>query len=172
MTPVKIFSIEETTQTDPQEIAKSKLISCTIIQKINQKLKENIILILTILSVGLGIGLGFILRAYTNFKPPTKKYFGVPGELFLRALKFLILPLISSSLITGIAGLGIQKTRKVAVRAFIFYFFSTFSAVLVGLLVVTTIKPGMLNKDAIQMSVDNIDERKITPADTFIDLLK
>ena len=110
--------------------------------KIIRALKENILLLFTISSIGIGIGLGFILRASTNFSPPVKAYFGFPGEIFLRSLKFLILPLISSSLITGIAGLGTQKTGKIAVRALIFYFCSTFSAVIVGLILVSTIKPG------------------------------
>ncbi|CAF0913995.1 unnamed protein product, partial [Brachionus calyciflorus] len=144
----------------------------TILGMIKRHVKENILLILTVLAVILGVVLGFVLRANTNFKPPTKKYFGVPGELFLRGLKFLILPLISSSLITGIAGLGVQKTGKVAARAFTFYFSSTFTAVIVGLILVTTIKPGTLSKNSITIKSDPVGNRKVNTADTFIDLLR
>lgn len=73
-------------------------------------LRKNILLILTIASVSFGIGLGFLLRATTHLPARTLPYFGYPGELFLRGLKFIILPLVASSLICGISGLGLAKT--------------------------------------------------------------
>lgn len=144
----------------------------SIIGTIKYHLKENILLLMTVIAVSLGAGLGFYLRANTDFKPPTKKYFGVPGELFLRALKFLILPLVSTSLITGIAGLGLQKTGKVAARAFIFYFSSTFIAVIIGLILVTTIRPGYLSKGANNIKKMSFEKQQVNTADTFIDLLR
>lgn len=144
----------------------------TFFGSIKRHFKENILLILTVIAVGLGVGLGLYLRANTNFTPPTKKYFGVPGELFLRALKFLILPLVSTSLITGIAGLGLQKTGKVAARAFIFYFSSTFMAVVIGLILVTTIQPGYLSRGAVTINKESFEKQHVNTADTFIDLLR
>jgi solute carrier family 1 (high affinity glutamate transporter) protein 1 len=138
-----------------------------------KQLKDNILLLLTVISVIFGIGLGFILRANTNFSPPVKNYFGFPGEIFLRSLKFLILPLISSSLITGIAGLGTQKTGKVAARALIFYFCSTFSAVVVGLILVSTIKPGYLNRNTVYKNkIDPLANQKVNTIDTLFDLIR
>lgn len=78
--------------------------------KVVLALRKNILLILTVASVSFGIGLGFLLRATTNLSPKVIPYFGYPGELFLRGLKFIILPLVASSLICGISGLGLQKT--------------------------------------------------------------
>lgn len=80
-------------------------------------LRKNILLILTITSVCFGIGLGFLLRATTHLSPKVTPYFGYPGELFLRGLKFIILPLVASSLICGIAGLGLQKTGTLKKQA-------------------------------------------------------
>ncbi|RNA40028.1 excitatory amino acid transporter 3 [Brachionus plicatilis] len=144
----------------------------SVIGTIKRHFKENLLLIMTVIAVCIGVGLGLYLRANTNFTPPTKKYFGVPGELFLRALKFLILPLVSTSLITGIAGLGLQKTGKVAARAFIFYFSSTFVAVVIGLILVTTIRPGYLSRGAVTINKDSFSKQKVNTADTFIDLLR
>ena len=67
-------------------------IELTIRQTIKKQLVDNILLILTVISVLFGIGLGFLLRFYTNLSVPEKSYFGFPGEVFLRILKFLILP--------------------------------------------------------------------------------
>lgn len=138
-----------------------------------QQLKDNIMLISTVIAVTFGIGLGFILRAKTSFSPPAKAHFGFPGEIFLRSLKFLILPLISSSLITGIAGLGTQKSGRIAARAFVFYFFSTFSAVVVGLIIVSAIQPGHLNKSVDYKSkIDPLANQKVSTVDTIFDLVR
>jgi Na+/H+-dicarboxylate symporter len=99
--------------------------------KIKKQMRENLLLIATVIGVFIGIGLAFIIRPYGLTKVE-KSYFGFPGELFLRMLKFLILPLIGSSLITGIAGLGTSKAGKVAGRALIYYFVTTVIAVIMG----------------------------------------
>lgn len=78
-----------------------KTTSSTIAEKIKAQVVENILLISTIIAVLLGVGLGFLLREVTNLNKAEVAYFGFPGEMFLRALKLIILPLISSSLITG-----------------------------------------------------------------------
>lgn len=47
-----------------------------------------------------GVGLGFALR-HTSMTHTDKKYFTFPGEVLLRMLKCLVLPLITSTVITG-----------------------------------------------------------------------
>ena len=84
----------------------------------------------------------------------------------------MILPLISSSLISGIAGLGTQKTGKIAARALIFYFCSTFSAVILGIILVSTIKPGYLSNSKYKGSFDPLATRKVNTADTIMDLIR
>lgn len=158
-----------------QKQSKTKEQNCfhVVIRIFRNQLRENIVLVLTILGVVIGVILGFVLRSTTNFKPPTKKYFGVPGDLFLRSLKFLILPCISTSLITGIGGIGSEKTGKVAIRAFIFYLISTILAVIVGLTLVTTIQPGTLGKGALRsVPLNAYEYRRINPIDNFIYILK
>lgn len=48
-----------------------------------------------------GIGLGVLVREYAALSHLDKQYFGFPGELLMRMLKLVILPLIISSMITG-----------------------------------------------------------------------
>lgn len=50
-----------------------------------------------------GIVLGVLVRDYTSLSQLEKQYFGFPGEILMRMLKLVILPLIISSMITGIA---------------------------------------------------------------------
>lgn len=69
------------------------------------------------------------------------------GDLFLRALKMIIVPLVLTSMISGVSNLGESKTLgKIGLKA-TFYFISTgLLAIITGLFFVNIIKPG-LNAD-------------------------
>ncbi len=65
------------------------------------------------------------------------------GEMFLNALKMMVIPLIISSLIVGIAGLGdITKVGKTGAIALIYFSVTTAFSVIVGLILVNVIRPG------------------------------
>jgi proton glutamate symport protein len=65
------------------------------------------------------------------------------GTLFLNALKMLIVPLIASSMIVGIAGIGASGSLgKLGGLTFGFYLVTTLSAILVGLALVNIVRPG------------------------------
>ena len=65
------------------------------------------------------------------------------GDIFLNALKMLVIPLIFSSLIVGIAGLGdITKVGKTGGIALVYFMTTTGFSVLIGLIVVNVIQPG------------------------------
>lgn len=49
----------------------------------------------------IGIGIGVLVREYGKLSNLDKVYFAFPGELLMRMLKLIILPLIISSMITG-----------------------------------------------------------------------
>ena len=78
------------------------------------------------------------------------------GEMFLDALKMLVVPLIISSMIVGIAGLGdIRKVGKTGLIALIYFMMTTCMAVAVGLIVVNIIEPGV----AVEMTVEHVPEK-------------
>lgn len=65
------------------------------------------------------------------------------GELFLQALFALVVPLVMSSVIVGIAGLGdVRQLGPLGMRTIGFFMATTGLAVLVGLLLVIAIHPG------------------------------
>ncbi len=66
------------------------------------------------------------------------------GELFLRALKMIIVPLVMLSMITGVAGLGdVRKLGRIGGVTVAYYAVTTFAAVVLGTLLVTFIEPGV-----------------------------
>ncbi len=66
------------------------------------------------------------------------------GDLFLQALKMIIVPLVVSSIIAGLASLaGFDGFKRMGLKTLGFYLLTTLSAVVLGLLIVNTIQPGL-----------------------------
>jgi proton glutamate symport protein len=67
------------------------------------------------------------------------------GTLFLNALKMIIVPLVLSSIIVGVAGMGTgQDIGRMGAKTITFYLCSSLLAILVGLAVVNVIAPGII----------------------------
>ncbi|XP_067105787.1 excitatory amino acid transporter 3-like isoform X1 [Osmerus mordax] len=133
-------------------------------------LKNNWLLIATVVSVLSGIALGVVVREYAHLSQLHKFYFGFPGEILMRMLKLIILPLIISSMITGVAALDSEVSGKIGLRAVIYYFSTTIIAVVLGIVLVITIQPGVSH------STEEIDRTGSTPdvstADAMLDLIR
>ena len=70
------------------------------------------------------------------------------GTLFMNALKMLIVPLIASSIISGVMHLGAEKgVGRMSLKTFLYYSFSGAVAILVGLLLVNWIGPGRVDSE-------------------------
>ncbi|MGA1729637.1 MAG: dicarboxylate/amino acid:cation symporter [Steroidobacteraceae bacterium] len=68
------------------------------------------------------------------------------GRLFLNALKMLIVPLIASSMIVGVASLGSgEALGRLGLRTVGFYAATSLCAILLGLAVINVVKPGLVD---------------------------
>ncbi|VDN11867.1 unnamed protein product [Dibothriocephalus latus] len=104
---------------------------------------ENIQLIMTISSVVLGLLLGFIIKtAHPDISPRTVNLVAFPGELLMNMLKLLIIPLITSSLISGLANLDVKSSGKIGTYALLYYATTTLLAAILGIVLVMAIHPG------------------------------
>jgi Na+/H+-dicarboxylate symporter len=84
------------------------------------------------------------------------------GELFLNALKMLIVPLIMSSIISGVAGIGSNKNLgRLGGKTIAFYLGSSLLAILIGLAAVNILQPGIEDGQAVgaQLNLDYNDEQ-------------
>ena len=81
-------------------------------------LVANLLLVLTFASVVLGIALGLALRVLQPSEDAIT-LINYPGELFMRLLKLMILPLVVCSLITGSASLNAKMSGRIAGRTIV-----------------------------------------------------
>ncbi len=77
---------------------------------------------------------------------PLVSVFDFLGTLFLNALKMLIVPLIMSSIIVGVAGIGSSgNLGRLGGKTLLFYALTTLLAILLGLLLVNLFRPGYVD---------------------------
>jgi len=68
------------------------------------------------------------------------------GQLFLNALKMLIVPLIASSIALGVAGLGnTDSLGSMGLKTALFYVLTTTAAIVTGLIIVNLVHPGIVD---------------------------
>jgi len=116
---------------------------------------------------------GAIVKQYTT-ETVTPSLLGVSyvsmfqfvGEIFLNALKMIIVPLITSSIIVGVAGIGSGgNLGALGGRTLLFYAGTTLAAILVGLIAINLIAPGYVNGEpageilALDAPVQDISEK-------------
>ncbi|KAM9446644.1 solute carrier family 1 member 3a isoform 1-T2 [Clarias gariepinus] len=131
--------------------------------------RRNAFVILTIAAVIIGIILGFALRPY-KMTYRQVKYFSFPGELLMRMLQMLVLPLLVSSLITGMAALDSRASGRMGMRAVVYYTTTTVIAVFIGIVMVVVIQPGKGGAKPDTLSQQNLEE--VNAADAFLDLIR
>lgn len=72
------------------------------------------------------------------------KYVSWMGDIFLRMLKMIVIPLILSSIISGISNIGSEGNfGKLGLKTLGYYLSTTVLAITVGLILVNVIKPGV-----------------------------
>ncbi|KAF7697745.1 hypothetical protein HF521_004255 [Silurus meridionalis] len=94
-----------------------------------------------------------------------------PGDILMRMLKMLILPLIISSLISGLAGLDARSSGRMGTRAMVYYMSTTIMAAVLGVILVLGIHPGnpKLRSSPTSAGAHN---HEVSSLDAFLDLIR
>eukprot|EP00057_Strongylocentrotus_purpuratus_P018259 XP_011672733.1 PREDICTED: excitatory amino acid transporter 2-like [Strongylocentrotus purpuratus] len=134
-------------------------------------MRANLLLALTLIAVIIGVFFGSVLRK-AELTENVIKAIGLPGDILVRLLKLLVLPLIVSSLITGLTSLDTRSCGKLGARALVYYFTTSCIAVFIGIIVVVAIRPGK-PKFLDEHGID-LDERSdsANPLDSLIGILR
>ena len=96
--------------------------------------------------IGMGLGLIWGLSAESlGLIEFTHDWIKPWGDIFIRALKLIAIPLIIFSLIDGVSNLSdVSRLSRIGGKTIAFYFATTILAVTIGLLLVNAIRPGKL----------------------------
>jgi Na+/H+-dicarboxylate symporter len=79
------------------------------------------------------------------------------GEVFLRGLNMIIVPLILCSITTGVASVGSSgNLGRLGLKTMSYYVGSTLVAIITGLILVTTIKPGVGAELGLKSPMENL----------------
>ncbi|XP_013787025.1 excitatory amino acid transporter-like isoform X2 [Limulus polyphemus] len=138
-------------------------------RKVLSWLTDNLLLILTIFGVLLGILIGFLAR-FADYGEDAIMLVSFPGDILMRMLKMLILPLIISSMISGLAQLDPKSSGKMGSYALSYYFATTMLAAVVGIILVCSIHPG---DPSIKEEVGSgTEDKSVSTLDAFLDLIR
>ncbi|VFV24850.1 excitatory amino acid transporter [Lynx pardinus] len=134
------------------------------------KLGKNLLLTLTVFGVILGAVCGGLLRLASPLHPDVVMLIAFPGDILMRMLKMLILPLIISSLITGLSGLDAKASGRLGTRAMVYYMSTTVIAAVLGVILVLAIHPG--NPKLKKQLGPGKKNDEVSSLDAFLDLIR
>ena len=138
-----------------------------------RRIRTDLLLVLIVIGVVIGFVIGALVNGPVNKiddmeeKKTVLMLIGFPGELFMNMLKMLILPLIVASIICALAALDAKATGRVGRRALLYYIFTTILAVILGIVLVISIRPG--NTDVVKEKKDTAPYRTL---DAMLDLIR
>ncbi len=102
----------------------------------------------------------------------TVNYISWMGDLFIQALKMIIVPLIITSIVSGVANIGSGGNfGRLFTKTFSYYVITSTFAILAGLLFVNLIKPGVGADINLVQSVDGFAAKSQSFQDTLMGII-
>ncbi|WP_144460735.1 glutamate/aspartate:proton symporter GltP [Siminovitchia fortis] len=106
----------------------------------------------------IGLILGIIVGAIFYGNPAVETYLQPIGTIFINMIKMIVVPIIISTLILGVAGTGdLKKLGKLGGKTLIYFEVVTTIAIIVGILSANIFKPGV-GLDMSTLSKGDIDQ--------------
>ncbi|ADI25998.1 cation:dicarboxylate symporter family transporter [Geobacillus sp. C56-T3] len=127
----------------------------------------------------IGLILGIMVGAIFYGNPKVATYLQPIGDVFLRLIKMIVIPIVVSSLIVGVANVGdVKKLGKLGGKTILYFEIITTIAIIVGLLAANIFQPGVgvnmksLEKTDIQSYVDTTNEvQHHSMVETFVNIV-
>ncbi len=118
-----------------------------------------------VIGIILGILFGSFLGNYVT-------YISWMGDLFIRALKMIVVPLVFSSLITGVTNVGGgSKLGRIGIKTILYYLSTSLLAIITGLFLVNLIQPGTGHSNLLEKDVESLDIISKPLSETIIDIV-
>ncbi len=114
----------------------------------------------------------FLAIIFGSFFPGKVNYVEWMGTIFIRALKMIVVPLVLSSLISGVTNTGTNsKLGKLGLKTVLYYLSTSLLAILTGLILVNTIKPGKGLEGIMNTTAQLPDVTSKSLLDTIIEII-
>jgi proton glutamate symport protein len=127
----------------------------------------------------IGLILGIVLGAIFYGNPNIENYLQPIGDIFIRLIKMIVIPIVISSIVVGVASVGdTKKLGKIGGKTILYFEIITTIAIVVGLLAANLFNPGAgvdmdkLEKTDINSYVDTAEDVESHGfADTFVNIV-
>ena len=118
-----------------------------------------------LIALVLGIIYGLVFSDYVQ-------YVSWMGTLFLRALKMVIVPLILSSIISGVTNIGnAGNLGRLGLKTMSYYLATSLLAIVTGLFFVNIIRPGVGADLGFSKTVEGLDAARNSFGDTLLNII-
>ncbi len=138
----------------------------------NKKKKKGLALHWQILiGIGLGIVTGLVMSHFISYET-WSPYIKWAGDMFLRGLRMIVIPLVFTSIALGVAGMGESNSLgRIAGKTFAYYIITTIIAATIGLLLVNTIRPGVGADLKLTETVTELSGAKVSFIDQIVGIV-
>lgn len=100
------------------------------------------------------------------------KYVSWLGSLFMRALKMVIIPLILTSIISGVANIGsAENLGRLGLKTMTYYMLTSVLAIVTGLFFVNMIKPGIGIDIGLSQTVEGLEVARQSFGETIMNII-
>jgi Na+/H+-dicarboxylate symporter len=124
-----------------------------------------------VLGMILGIGVGLLLGPSAglvsrNTAQVVGQWLAMPGYLFLALIQMIVIPLIFSAIIRGLAASeDMDQLKSLGLKVIVFFVVTTAVAIVIGLLVAGVIKPGEYIDSSMMQQIGQVDIPEGTETD-------
>lgn len=127
----------------------------------------------------IGLALGIAVGAIFFDNPAVVKYLQPIGDIFIRLIKMIVVPIVVASIVVGVAGVGdVKKLGRLGGKTIIYFEIITTIAIIVGLLIANIFQPGkgvnmeQLTKTDISKYTHTTEQvQSHSFADTFVNIV-
>jgi len=124
-----------------------------------------------IISMIVGVGVGFLFHSSGYQDNTFYNLIILLGDLFIRLLKMVIVPLVFTSIIIGVSSIKDRtKIGRLGFKTFLYYISTSLIAILIGLFLANTIQPG-IGASTIS-SAGAYDTSQLSSSSSMLDILK
>ncbi|XP_036915128.1 neutral amino acid transporter B(0) isoform X1 [Sturnira hondurensis] len=148
---------------------------CSSPDQVRSCLRANLLVLLTVVAVVAGVALGLGLSGAGGARALGQARlaaFAFPGELLLRMLRMIILPLVVCSLIGGAASLDPSALGRLGAWAMLFFLVTTLLASALGVGLALVLQPGTAIEASVKVADPTESVKSKEVLDSFLDLVR